>query len=205
MDYFIIYLLIKMEKTKKVEEIRHEILEDSIFMENYLNEEIASFFGFDAYKSSYYSKLQKETDLFTEFFLRHRSISNKFEIMKKIIKFIGSKLGKDFGKNVNNFLEIRNKIAHSFAPRYLYKEGIIGVSSIEFEINSNHWKDWDKKYNESKNLFKKILKELDKALYVRNPRRKRYRNFDEDEKQWLIKRYEKMIEDKKFRKNKDPA
>lgn len=186
-----------MVRNKNLEKMRFEVIENCILLENELEEEISSFFSFNKHKASYYPKLEKERNLFVKSFL-NTNLSRKIMIIKEIIKLSGGKLYKDFNKDAEKFRQIRNEFAHTFAPDKIDKED----SKWAIERTSIEQKEWENKYKEAEKLFYGIISAIHFGLYSKKPHQRKYRSFDEDEKQWLIKRYEEVIENKKSKENK---
>ena len=96
--------------------MRHEVIELSILIENYLDEEITTFFGLSSWDASYHAQIDKERDIFVESFLCYMPLNRKFKIIKKLIKSIGEKLYEGFGADEERFRMIRNKFAHTLYP-----------------------------------------------------------------------------------------
>jgi hypothetical protein len=84
---------------KDIKEMRHEVIELSILLENYLDEEITTFFGLDSWDASYHIQIDRERNIFVENFLRYTPINKKFKIIKQLIKEIGEDLYDGFGKD----------------------------------------------------------------------------------------------------------
>ena len=182
-----------------IKEMRHEIIELAILLENYLDEEITTFFGLDSWDASYYMQIDREREIFVNSFLRYMPLNKKFEIIKKLIKEIGEELYGEFGKDVKKFIEIRNTFAHTIYPEV--EEDF--MPKMKIDLVKSQQKSWKKMYREAKKLYLKIIKELDNKFYTQGPRRRKHRTFHQKFLLETIKKYEKMIkelDDKKSRK-----
>lgn len=178
---------------KSIKDMRHEVIEYAILLDNYLEEEIMTFFGFDAYDASYHRQIDKERDIFYDSFLRYMSFSKKFDIIKKLVKCLGEKLYSGFESDKERFLEIRNKFAHSLYPEVDEEF----MPQFKKELVELEQKDWEKMYTEAKEIYKKIIEELDSKFYTKEPRRKKHRRFDQEYLLETIKYYEKLLEENK--------
>ena len=173
--------------------MRHEVIELAILLENYLDEEITTFFGLDSWDASYHAQIDREREIFVEHFLRYMSLNKKFKIIKKLIESIGEKLYEGFGTDEERFRMIRNKFAHTLYPEI--EENF--MPKMKIDLVKSQQKDWKKMYKEAKTLYLKILKELDSKIYTEKPRRRKHRRFDQIYLLELIKNYEKMIKELK--------
>jgi len=174
-----------------IAEMRHEVIEFSILLENYLDEEITTFFGLDSWDASYHMQIYREREIFIESFLRYMSLSKKFEIIKNLIKEIGEKLYKEFGKDVKRFSQIRNIFAHTLYPKV--EEDF--MPKMKIDLVKSQQEDWEKMNKEAKTLYLKIIKELDSKFYTEEPRRRKHRTFHQGYLLEIVERYEKMIKE----------
>lgn len=181
-----------MEK-KDIKEMRHEVIELAIMLENYLNEEITTFFGLSSWDASYHTQIDRERDIFVEYFLHYMSLNKKFKIIKKLIENIGEKLYEGFATDEEKFREIRNKFAHTLYPEV--EENF--MPKMKIDLVKSQQEDWKKIYGEAKTLYFKILRELDSKFYTQEPRRRKHRTFDQRYLLEVIESYEKMIKELK--------
>ena len=161
---------------KDIKEMGHDVIEYAILLDNFLEEEIMTFFGFNAYDASYHRQIDQERDIFYESFLKHMSFSKKFEIIKKIAKYLEENLYAGFDSDKERFLEIRNKFAHSLYPEVDEEF----MPQFKKELVKLQQKDWENMHSESKTLYKKIIEELDSKFYTEEPRRRKHRRFDQN-------------------------
>lgn len=176
--------------------MRHGVIELSILLENYLDEEITTFFGLDSWDASYHAQIDRERNIFVGHFLRYMPLNKKFKIIKKLIKEMGEEIYEGFSNDERKFREIRNKFAHTIYPEV--EENF--MPRMKIDLVKLQQKDWEMMYREAKTLYLKILKELDSKFYTSDPRRRKHRTFHQNDLLKVIKRYEKMItelEDKK--------
>jgi len=179
------------KEEKEIKEIRHEVIEYAIFLENYLDGEILSHFGLDAWESSYHMQLSREREFFKRCFL-NITLGRKLKLIREIINELGEKLSKDFISNEKRFRDIRNKFAHHIYPEiggeFTHK---MVKDSIELEQ-----KEWKEMYNEAKVLYWKIINEIDSKFYAQEPRRRKHKRFDQVQLQKVIEHYEGLIKKK---------
>ena len=168
-------------------EMRYEVIELAILLENYLDEEITTFFGLSSWDASYHTQINIERDIFVKYFLRYVPLNKKFKIIKKLIESMGEKLYKDNP----DFLvpETRNKYAHTLYPEV--EENF--MPKMEIDRVKLQQKDWGKMYKEAKTLYLKILKEMDSKFYTREPRRRKHIRFDQRHLLNVIESYEKEL------------
>lgn len=175
-------------ETKTISEMRHEVIEYAILLDNFLDEEILSYFGLDEWEASYNNEIELEREIFKKFFLSMSS-SRKFELIKKIIKSLGETLYSRFGADTKLFREIRNTFAHSLYPEI--EEDF--MPKFQKDMVKLQQEDWEKMHSEAKALYSKIIKELDNKFYTKEPRRRRHSRFDKVLLQKTIKHYEELL------------
>lgn len=181
---------------KDIKEMRHEVIELSILLENYLDEEITTFFGLDSWDASYHIQIDRERNIFVENFLRYMPINKKFKIIKKLIKEIGEDLYEGFWKDEERFREIRNKFAHTIYPEV--EEDF--MPKMKVDLVKLQQKDWEKMYDEAKILYLKLLRELDSKFYTPEPRRRKHKTFHQNYLLEVINKYENIINDSQDKK-----
>ena len=172
-----------------IKEMRHEVIELAILLENYLDEEITTFFGLSSWDASYHTQIDRERDIFVEYFLRYMPLNKKFKIIKKLIENIGEKLYEGFETDEEKFRKIRNKFAHTLYPEV--EENF--MPKMEIDRVKLQQKDWGKMYKEAKTLYLKILKEMDSKFYTREPRRRKHIGFEQRNLLNVIESYEKEL------------
>jgi len=179
-----------MPEEINIKEMRHDVIEYAISLEDYLDEEILSYFGLDSWDADYNMEIERQREIFKKFFLS-MSLSRKFKLIKKIIKNLNEELYEDFGIDVERYIEIRNRFAHSIYPEV--EEEFMPKMKIDFVKLEQ--KDWKQMYNEAKILYFKIIKELDSKFYTEDPRNRKHRRFDEAQLLEVIKHYEQIIKE----------
>ena len=170
-------------------EMRYEVIELAILLENYLDEEITTFFGLSSWDASYHTQINIERDIFVKYFLRYVPLNKKFKIIKKLIESMGEKLYKEFSTDEEKFRAIRNKYAHTLYPEV--EENF--MPKMEIDRVKLQQKDWGKMYKEAKTLYLKILKEMDSKFCTREPRRTKHIRFDQRHLLNVIESYEKEL------------
>src|SRR3989338_1978419 len=176
-----------------IKEMRHEVIELAILLENYLDEEITTFFGLSSWDASYHTQIDRERDIFVEYFLRYMPLNKKFKIIKKLIENIGEKLYEGFETDEEKFRKIRNKFAHTLYPEV--EENF--MPKMKIDLVKLQQEDWKKIYGEAKTLYLKILRELNSKFYTQEPRTRKHRRFDQGRLLEVIESYEKMIKELK--------
>jgi hypothetical protein len=173
---------------KDIREMRHEIIELAISLENFLDEEIMTYFALDAWDASYHMQIERSREIFKEFCL-NIGILRKIKMIKQIMKSFNEKPYEKFGADGKRFIEIRNIFAHTFYPE-VEKEL---MPKMKIEIIKNQQKSWEEMFKDAKNLYAKIINELDSKFYEKDTRARRYRRFDEIQLKKIIENYEKII------------
>jgi len=109
-----------MEKeswTERIAKMRYEVIENTIKIENLLDELILLNFKMEIDINGDYRKWREETEVFKKHFLNRAPVSKKFEIIKEIIRDNWRKeIPSDFSSDVGEFLKIRNIFAHQLSP-----------------------------------------------------------------------------------------
>ncbi|MFA4960048.1 MAG: hypothetical protein WC548_00080 [Candidatus Pacearchaeota archaeon] len=178
-----------------IKEMRHEVIELAISLENFLDEEIMTYFGLDAWDASYYYSMEKDRKIFLKFFLS-MPFSKKIDLMKDLIKNQGENFSEGFGNSCRKFMEIRNMFAHSLYPEI--DENL--MSEFKKEWIKQTQNNWEKLYNEFKSLYKKIINELDSKIFTEEPRTRRHKTFLQLITLDLIQHYEKTLKDRNVEK-----
>lgn len=181
-----------MRKEIDIKEMRHEVIELAIMLENFLDEEILSYFGLDAWDADYHMQIKRQRDVFKKSFL-NMNLSRKFELIKKIIEDLNEKLYRDFEKDEKRFRYIRNTFAHTLYPEI--EEEF--MPKMKIDLVKLQQKDWEKMSNEARVLYIKIIKELESKFYLEDPnRRRKHKRFHERQLLDVIKRYEDLFKEK---------
>jgi hypothetical protein len=148
-------------ENKTIAEMRHEVIEHTIELENLLSELIMLSFDMEIDINGDYGKYNEITSVFEKHFLSKAPISKKFEVIKEIIKDKQRKeLPKDFGSDVKEFLEIRNLFAHQLFP--VMDED---MCSIKREIVQKDKDKFEEKYLRHSVLYKKLIKFISGVFY----------------------------------------
>src|SRR3989338_5748888 len=147
---------------KDIKEMRHEIIEYAISLNNFLDEEITAFFDLSAWDASYHRQIDVNRDLFIKFFLENMSFPKKFNLIEEIIEIIGEKLPKGFQGDANKFIKIRNKFAHSIYPEIDEDR----MPEFQKERVKMVQKDWEKMHAEAKELYRKLINVIDYKIYT---------------------------------------
>ncbi|MBU2633878.1 MAG: hypothetical protein KJ674_01395 [Nanoarchaeota archaeon] len=102
---------------KSLSEMRHEIIENTIEIENFLDELIILSFDMELDINRNYKKYNEITAVFEKYFLHRAPISKKFAIIREIITDKRmKKIPSDFGSDIQEFITIRNVFAHQLFP-----------------------------------------------------------------------------------------
>lgn len=156
-----------------IKEMRHRTIERAISLNNFLDEEITAFFDLSAWDASYHMQISRSRDIFVESFLDYTGLRAKFELIKKIIENIGGKVYKGFLSDAERFSKIRNIFAHSIYPT-IEEERMPEFQKERVKVAQ---KDWENMYAEAKELYIKLINEIDDKLYTQEPRQKKYKSF----------------------------
>ena len=144
--------MLKMEN-KTIAEMRHEVIEHTIELENFLDELIMLSFGMEMDMNRDYRKYNEITSVFEKHFLSKSSISRKFEVVKEIIRDKRRKeLPKSFGSDIKEFIEIRNLFAHQLFP--IIEEDMCSIKKEMVQMDKDKF---GKKYTTHSKLYKKLM------------------------------------------------
>ena len=148
---------------KFISEMRHEVIEHTIELENFLDELIMLSFDMEIDINGDYRKYNEITSVFEKHFLSKTSLSRKFEVIKEIIRDKRRKeLPKDFGSNVKEFMEIRNLFAHQLFP--IINEEMCSIKRKMVQEDRNKFEE---KYKIHIALYKKIFDFILEVFYRR--------------------------------------
>lgn len=165
----------KEKKLIDIPEMRHEVIDSTIEVEELLDEIIKINFGFEAIFDDETQFLdpdqalnKEEIKKFREHILKKFSLPAKFKFVEGMAKPVkGAKgLPKDYGKKFSRFIEIRNLFAHTLAPKRPYKPGIIGISASAYERISKKIEEWENLYREHKKLADILHSSIFRNFYI---------------------------------------
>ena len=156
---------------RAIAQMRHEVIDNSIRIENLLNRIIQTDLGLEPHYVPYVDELGNETDFeeieninqvsrFRKFFLDKSSLEKKFEILKDILRKNKQKsVPEKFWKDAKDFREIRNTFAHTLAPKYPDKNPKkLYMFITDFDCKIKDIGDWNKLYVKHTKLFNEIHK-----------------------------------------------
>ncbi len=153
---------------KSIADMRHEVIDNTIRVENLLNEIMQIDMGFEIQESPNREDILnlEEIHKFHKHILDKFRLHSKFEYLKAILPKDKNEWPKDYARKCKRFIEIRNKFAHTLAPEKPYKEGTIGMLSLEFDIITKRIEEWEKLYLEHLELFKEIYDFIYNQFYT---------------------------------------
>jgi len=158
-----------MEETKSIEEMRHEVIENTIRLENIFDEIISDSLGFEL-EGGYDDEIPENADnmIFRKHFLQKLNLPQKYSLVKDITEIqMKEKLSNHFGKDFLKFIQIRNKFAHTLSPPKRDIPGMIGISIKDDERINKQIKDWIAMYLEHTKLYEKFHKELREMFFIK--------------------------------------
>lgn len=176
-----------------IKEMRHDILEWAISLNNILDHIIMNYFDMYFFEKEYGMMSTRRMEMFSEYLLRDLRSSSKINLIIEINKEIEGNLYKKFSKDMETFSKIRNKFAHSLYPT---KPGKFMPDLFKNMIRIEQ-REWKAMYLKAENLFTKIVIALNDE-FINNV------NFNTLARKYtldLINHYEKLI--KKERSNKN--
>ena len=180
---------------KDIKDMRHEVIEYAISLNNVLDHEIMTYFDLFAH-DDYAVQVEGTRNIFFKSFLLNMAFPKKFRLIKEIIEEIGGSVSKEFGANTEKFTQIRNTFAHSLYPEKAEEF----MPTMYKSIILLEQKEWERTHEEAKALYKKIITEIDRNLYEEQNRMKKYKTFSERWGLDLIRHYEKLLRDKEPKK-----
>jgi len=154
-----------------IAEMRHEVIEDTIRIEEMLDGIIKIELGFEEEWDEKEGLINsREIEEFKKYILKRFNLPSKFSYIGDIIRRSkGEKtLPKGYGKDCQNIMEIRNTFAHTLAPTgTLYQKGSVGVLSSQYEFNSkNVNKEWENLYEQYLKSFNKVYNKIHNLFYM---------------------------------------
>jgi len=148
-------------ENKTIAEMRHEVIENTIEIENFLSELIMLAFDMEMDINGDYKKYNEITSVFEKHFLSKTPLSKKFEVIKEVIRDKRRKeLPRDFGSDVKEFIEIRNLFAHQLFPTI--EEDMSSIQKERLKIDKDKFEE---KYIRHSKLHKKLFKFIFGVFY----------------------------------------
>jgi len=162
---------------KKIADMRHEVLDNTIKLELMLEDIIQTAMGFEPdYQEieGEYGELEvvvdneKDIRRFRKFFLEKLSLEKKFDVVKSIIKEdLKKSVPTNIWQNAKRLREIRNIFAHTLAPKYPYRPKTIGMVASDYDCLIKDIEGWEELYEEHTKLFGIINEIITNLFYVK--------------------------------------
>ena len=157
---------------RDIKEMRHEVIENAIAMENFLNEIILNSFGmeieFTPTGEIWENKSEVDPDkmnyrnMFNEYFLSRLNFPSKFKLIKELAKNMKNELYEEFSKEAQKFVEIRNRFAHNIYPDILDQHKKMESYGKYIRQQQTEWENY---YLEYSTLYDKITLILFKTFF----------------------------------------
>ncbi len=156
---------------KSIAEMRHEVIDNTIQIEILFDEIMQIDMGFEIEPSPDGEEILnlEEIHKFHKYILNKFRLHSKFEYMNSILPQDKSKWPTDYGKKWKRFIEIRNKFAHTLAPKKPLKEaeeGTVGMLSSDFDYVTKRVEEWEKLYLEHTALYNEIHNFIYPLFYI---------------------------------------
>lgn len=177
----------KKDKFREISKMRHEVIDNTIEVEELLNEIIQINLGFEAEFDSKTKVLhpdkalnKEEIKKFREHILKKFNLPAKFKFVEGMAKPIkGAKgLPKDYGKKFSRLIEIRNLFAHTLSPINPFEFGDIKTLNLLYKSVSKKIEEWKNLHKEHEKLTDILHSSIFRNFYMNRESMKEFDKLD---------------------------